>query len=82
MNAPIKKPWVLLCSLIHWEFENLCFVSVLKLVFGLQSLLDFAVTKEFTDEICSVNMPFLLNAWKIIYTLEGGEIHGEKIGLH
>ena len=47
MNTPINKSWVSLCLLIHWKFENLCFVSILTLVFKLQLLFDGAVTKEF-----------------------------------
>ena len=57
MNVPINKPWVSLGSPIHKEFENLCLVSVLKLVFKLQPLFDAVVTKEFTDDLCSVNTP-------------------------
>jgi len=34
-------------------------VFAYPLVFELQLLLDFAVTKEFTNDICSVNMPSL-----------------------
>ena len=39
------------------ELENLDLVSVLKLVFELQLLFDVVVTKELTDDLCSVNMP-------------------------
>ena len=44
---------------IHYEIENLCFVSVLKLVFELQQFFVAAVAKEFTDDLCSVSMPSL-----------------------
>ena len=61
MNALINKPWVSLCSPIHKEFENLCLVSILKLVFELQPLFDVMVMKEFRDDLCSVNTPPLLS---------------------
>ena len=57
MNAPINKPQVSSCLPIHKELENLDLVSVLKLVFELQPLFDVAVTKELTDDLCSVNTP-------------------------
>ena len=57
MNAPINKFWVSSCSPIHKELENIDLVSVLKLVFELQPLFDVAVTKELTDDLCSVNTP-------------------------
>ena len=61
MNAPINKPRVSSCLPIYKELQNLNLVSVLKLVFELQPLFDFAVTKELTDDLCSVNMPPLLS---------------------
>jgi len=61
MNVSFNKPWVSSCLPIHKEFENLCLVSVLKLAFELQLLFDVAVTKEFTDDLCSVNTPPLSN---------------------
>ena len=57
MNASINKPWVSSCWPIHKELENLDLVSVLKLVFKIQPLFDVAVTKELTDDLCSVNTP-------------------------
>ena len=62
--------------------KNLCLASVLNLVFKLQPLFDVAMTKEFTDDFCSVNTPSLssteaYSSWKISYTLEGGG-GGEK----
>ena len=59
MNAPINKPCVSSCLPIHKELENLDLVSILKLVFELQPLFDVAVTKEITDDLCSVNTPSL-----------------------
>ena len=57
MNTPIDKPWVSSCLPIHKEFENLCLVSELKLVFELQPLLDVVMIKEFMDDLCSLNAP-------------------------
>ena len=57
MNAPINKPWISSCLPIHKELVNLDLVSVLKLVFELQSLFHVSVTKELTDDLCSVNTP-------------------------
>jgi len=54
---------------------------VLKSVFELQPLFVVAVTKEFKDDLCSMNMPFyqaLKYAWKINYTLGNGKIHGKQ----
>jgi len=51
-------------------------VSVLNLVFGLQPLFDVAVMKEFTKDLCSVNMP----PFRSIHgTLESGEVHGKQV---
>ena len=61
MNAPINKPWISLCLPIRKEFKNLCLVSILRLVLELQPFFDVAVAKEFTDDLCSVNMPSLLS---------------------
>ena len=57
MNAPINKSWVSLCLPIHKKLENLNLFSVFQLVFELQPLFDVAVTKELTDNLCSVNKP-------------------------
>ena len=53
-------------------------VSILKLVFELQLLFGVAVTKEFTDDLCLVNMP---PSSSTDYTLGGGEIHGKQVKL-
>ena len=78
---PINKPWVSLCLPINRGFETLCLVSVLKLVFALQLLFDVVLTKEFTDDFCSVNLFYQAQkyTWKINYTLGGGETHGEQV---
>jgi len=79
MNAPISKPWVSSCLPIYKEFEHLCLVSVLKLVFELQLLIDVAVTKE----LQTMGMHLFYQAQKytekINHTLGGGEIHGKQI---
>ena len=69
MNSPIYKPWISLCLPVYKEFKNLCLVSILKLVIKLQPLFDATVTKEFTDNICSVNMPPLSRTEKQYYPL-------------
>jgi len=59
INALINKSWVSLCLPAHWEFKNLCFVLVLGLVLELWPFVHIAVTKEFMDDLLSVNMPSL-----------------------
>ena len=62
MNVSINEPCVSSCLPILKDFENLSLVSVLKLVFDLQPLFDVKVTKEFTSDLCSVNVPPLSNS--------------------
>jgi len=57
-------------------------VSVLKLVVELQPFFDVVMTKEFTDNLCSVNMSPLSSTevcMEDYYTLGSGEIHGKQI---
>ena len=46
--------------------------------FELQPLLDVAVTKEFTDNICSVHLKHTSTTYKINYILGDREIQGEQ----
>jgi len=53
-------------------------ISVIKLVFELQLLFDVAVTKEFTDDLCSVNT-FTLSSTEVINCiLRDKEIYGKQ----
>ena len=80
MNAPINKSWVSLCLPIHKEFEYLCLVSVLKLVFELHPMYDVAVKKEFANDICSVNTP-LLSTQKYTWNLNLPMLGCKKLKL-
>jgi len=83
INALINKSWVLLCSPADWEFKNLYLGLVLELVLELWPFVHVAVTKEFIDDLFSVNKYTFIHyqAWKFIwivnYILVGGEISGE-----
>ena len=52
---------------------------MLRLVFELQPLFDAAGMKEFTDDLCSVNMPSTKVCMEISCTLGSGEIHGKQV---
>ena len=53
MNAPISKSWVSSCLPILWELENLCFRFRTQVIFRVTAT---AVTKDFMDDLRSVNM--------------------------
>jgi len=55
INVLINKSWVSLCLPAHWEFENLCFVLIIGLVLELWPFVHVAVTKEFMNDLFSVN---------------------------
>ena len=52
------------------------FISVIRLIFELQTMFDVLVTKELTGHLYLYQAQKY--AWKINYTLAGGEIHGKQ----
>jgi len=69
----MDKFWTSTCLLVHKEFNNPCFISMLKLVWKLQTLVYVVVKKEFT----TINLPFLLDHIDILwYILVDAQNHG------
>jgi len=67
VNTLINKSWVSLCLPAHWEFENVRFVLVFRLVLELWLFVHATVTKEFMDDLFSVNMSSLSDMEIYIY---------------
>ena len=66
-----------MCLPAHGELENLCFISLLGLVYELQL---FTVMNELTDDLCSVIMPSLLSTEVYMdYTVQ---LTGNVVGTH
>ena len=60
IKPPVDKSWVSLCSPVHREYINLCFISIHERISKLQTLVYVALTKEFTDDHIFSECAFLL----------------------
>ena len=80
IKPPMDTSWASSCSPVHREYKNLCFISIHKKIPKLQTLVYVAMTKEFTDDRFSVNLPSLSNKEVCLgenYTLVDAQIDGE-----
>ena len=61
IKPQMDKSWASLCSLVHREYINLCFISIHERISKLQAFVYAAVMKEFTDNRFSVSLTSFLN---------------------
>ena len=80
IKPSMDKSWVSSCSPVHREYKNLCFIAIHETIPKLQTFVYVAMTKEFTDDHFSVNLPSFSNKEACLgknYTLVDAQIHGE-----
>ena len=81
IKLPMDKSWESSCSPVHREYKNHCFISIHENIPKIQTFVYVAVTKDFTDDGFSVNLPSFSNKQVRLgksYTLVDAQIHGER----